>query len=197
MARVIKGKEVKSDFTIISNEVLFDLKLSLKEIGLYLQLKSLPPNWSFSIQGTKKICAGGRTTLNAALDKLEAAGVVKIELLRDKKNRFAGQKAIVSEPKGAEKEPYTIVPNAICRDETVTLAEMGYYAILHSFSPTYDVDKKRLAKKLGNGEAMIVNAEKGLIDKGYLEKECAGRFESTTLHLYSESKVKDKKRKEK
>ena len=55
MARIIKGKEVKSDFTIISNEVLFNLKLTLKEIGLYLQLKSLPPNWSFSIQGTKEI----------------------------------------------------------------------------------------------------------------------------------------------
>jgi len=81
---VIRVKK-KNNFTIISNALLKDKRLTLKAKGLLCQLLSLPKEWDFSIAGLAKITGEGRTSIRSALDCLDKAGYV--EKTGDKVNK--------------------------------------------------------------------------------------------------------------
>ena len=53
---------------------LRDTRLSLKAIGLFSIILSLPPEWDFSIAGLAAITKDGIATVRAALNELEANG---------------------------------------------------------------------------------------------------------------------------
>ena len=53
---------------------LRDTRLSLKAIGLFSIILSLPPEWTFSIAGLAAITRDGIATVRAALNELETNG---------------------------------------------------------------------------------------------------------------------------
>lgn len=67
----------ESDFTVVSNTILKDDRLSLKTIGLFVKVLSLPSNWDFSEVGLANICKDGITTIRSALHELESYGYLK------------------------------------------------------------------------------------------------------------------------
>ena len=61
---------------------LRDTRLSLKAIGLFSIILSLPPEWDFSIAGLAAITKDGIATVRAALNELEANGYLARKRVR-------------------------------------------------------------------------------------------------------------------
>ena len=61
---------------------LRDTRLSLKAIGLFSIILSLPPEWDFSIAGLAAITKDGIATVRAALNELEANGYLTRQRVR-------------------------------------------------------------------------------------------------------------------
>lgn len=70
-----------TDFTIMSNHHLRNLKLSLKAVGLMSKILGLPDGWNYSIAGLVKICKEGETAVRSALHELIDEKYVYVEKL--------------------------------------------------------------------------------------------------------------------
>ena len=70
-----------TDFTIMSNHHLRNLKLSLKAVGLMSTILGLPVGWNYSIAGLVKICKEGETAVRSALHELIDECYVYVEKL--------------------------------------------------------------------------------------------------------------------
>ena len=70
------------NFTVMSTHHLRDRRLSLKAIGLFFIILSLPPDWTFTIAGLATITKDGIATIRAALNELEANGYLTRKRVR-------------------------------------------------------------------------------------------------------------------
>lgn len=70
-----------TDFTIMCNHHLRNMKLSLKAVGFMSKLLGLPDDWCYSIAGLVKICKEGETAVRAALHELIDENYVYVEKL--------------------------------------------------------------------------------------------------------------------
>ena len=68
--------EVNKNFTVIGNYILQSTQVSLKTIGMYAKLSSLPDNWKFTEEGLVTICKDGLTSVKTALNELEELGLL-------------------------------------------------------------------------------------------------------------------------
>ncbi|WP_295091538.1 helix-turn-helix domain-containing protein [Ruminococcus sp.] len=66
--------EVNTGFTVISNELMRDKRITLKAKGLQALILSLPPEWDMTIEGLSAICVECSDTISSILKELEAAG---------------------------------------------------------------------------------------------------------------------------
>ena len=66
--------ETNDGYTIVSNVLLRDERLTLKAKGLLSLILSLPPKWDMTIEGLSKICIECSDTISGILKELEAAG---------------------------------------------------------------------------------------------------------------------------
>jgi hypothetical protein len=78
----MKLQKDKIPFTMVANEVLNHAGISLKAKGLYAYLFSKPEGWNFSSKRIVNDCKESRPTILAALQELEANGL----LVRRKRN---------------------------------------------------------------------------------------------------------------
>ena len=76
------------DFTVMRTQHLRDTRLSLKAIGLFSIILSLPPEWNFSIAGLAAITRDGIATVRAALNELETCGYLTRRRLRSEDGRL-------------------------------------------------------------------------------------------------------------
>lgn len=67
-------RKPKSNFTVVSNEILRDPKISLKAIGIYVFMMSKPDNWNFTINSISKQVKDGTDSVSTALNELKKAG---------------------------------------------------------------------------------------------------------------------------
>lgn len=67
---VFRVHKIKN-FTSVSNYLIKDENLSLKDKGLMVVLLSLPENWEYSVLGLEKICKESKNTINGILNNLE------------------------------------------------------------------------------------------------------------------------------
>ena len=70
---IIKDKP-QNNFTIISNRILKDKELSMKDRGVLCTLYSLPDDWDFSINGISAIVSDCPDSIRASIVKLEKLG---------------------------------------------------------------------------------------------------------------------------
>ena len=66
----------------MSTRHLRDTRRSLKAIGLFSIILSLPPEWTFSIAGLAAITRDGIATVRAALNELESNGYLTRKRVR-------------------------------------------------------------------------------------------------------------------
>ena len=84
---ILRNKN-RDKFTVVSNEILRNGNLNLKERGMLITLLSLPDNWEFSIKGLMGILPEGRDGIRAILDSLEAKGYLCRSRERDALGRL-------------------------------------------------------------------------------------------------------------
>lgn len=63
-----------TNYTVMSNVHLRDMRLSLKAIGLLSKILSLPPEWDYTVEGLTAICKDGVTAVKSALKELKDCG---------------------------------------------------------------------------------------------------------------------------
>ena len=80
-------KKYENGFTTVDNGVLRKLKLSVKSIGIWVKLLSLPNNWKFSKVGLQSIMGIGKESLNNSLLELEKNGLFCIEKIYPTKEK--------------------------------------------------------------------------------------------------------------
>ncbi len=103
-----------TNYTVMSNVHLRDMRLSLKAIGLLSKILSLPPTWDYTVEGLTAICKDGVTAVRAALAELKANGylvVTKLMPNETKTGRIEYLYDIYEQPKQAvEKQAVENLP---------------------------------------------------------------------------------------
>ena len=66
------------DYTVMSNNHLRDMNLTLKAKGLLSMMLSLPEDWNYSVEGLKTICKENETAIKSALKELKKFGYLVI-----------------------------------------------------------------------------------------------------------------------
>lgn len=89
---------------------LRDTRLSLKAIGLFSIILSLPPEWTFSIAGLASITKDGIAAVRAALNELETYGYLTRRRVRAEDGRLENNEYIFYEIPRAE-NPAMRVPD--------------------------------------------------------------------------------------
>lgn len=77
----------KSNFTIVSNGIVFNKNISMKAKGIYLYLCSRPDGWDFYLSEIASNCTEGTKAIRTGLRELEDAGY----LARERVNGECGQ----------------------------------------------------------------------------------------------------------
>lgn len=103
--RFEKGTE--NPYTMISNSVLRDKKLSWKARGILAYLLSLPDDWQIYESELIKHATDGRDSLRSGIKELEGRGYLLKERIRDENGRLQENK-------------YTIFDHVHCNDNGVT-----------------------------------------------------------------------------
>lgn len=67
----------QKEYTVICNKVIRDENLSLKTLGLFVKMLSLPETWDFSVRGLAAICKDGEYAINHCLQQLEQFNYLK------------------------------------------------------------------------------------------------------------------------
>jgi hypothetical protein len=104
------------NYTIISNDVLRDKRLSLKAKGLLITVLGLPDTWDFSIQGISTILKEGRDSVTAAISELIEFGYCSRTEERDSDGTFIGtdytfyEAPIIARVEPQQENPYTDNP---------------------------------------------------------------------------------------
>lgn len=68
--RIVK----QNNFSIVSNAIIRDTRLSLKARGLLILMLSLPECWEYSITGLAKVSGEGKDSIRAGIKELEDVG---------------------------------------------------------------------------------------------------------------------------
>ncbi len=103
-------------FTIVSNSVLRDERISLKTLGLFVVMQSFPEDWEYSISGLAARCRIGRDAIRACLKELEDAGYLLKEQRHQEDGKFSCNTYVLQAeaPPCTEKpstvSPYTVKP---------------------------------------------------------------------------------------
>lgn len=74
---VIRVDKTKN-YTVMSNELLNDRRLSLKAKGLLSVMLSLPDTWDYSISGLVAICKESETAVKSTLNELKSCGYLVV-----------------------------------------------------------------------------------------------------------------------
>ena len=95
MAKVTVNKD--KNFTVISNDIFKDMRISLKAKGLLTTMLSCPDNWNYTIEGLSKITKDGKASIRSALAELEEYGYLERRQLRNERGVFTDLEYIVYE----------------------------------------------------------------------------------------------------
>ena len=75
--------EKKSNFTVVSNDILMNNFMSMKATCLLMKMLGKPDNWDYTINGMRTFCSEGRDAIRSALKELEKFGYLERRKVRD------------------------------------------------------------------------------------------------------------------
>lgn len=98
MSEVIKvAQRTQQPFTIISNKILFDKRLSAKATMYLLLMLAVPPTWNYTIAGLATLKSDGVDSVRSAIKELEKVGYVSHKRARNEKGQMKGTEYLIYE----------------------------------------------------------------------------------------------------
>ena len=89
--------EKKSNFTVVSNDILMNNYMSMKATCLLMKMLGKPDNWDYTINGMRTFCSEGRDAIRSALKELEKFGYLERRKVRDSRGRYSDIEYIIYE----------------------------------------------------------------------------------------------------
>lgn len=89
--------EKKSNFTVVSNDILMNNFMSMKATCLLMKMLGKPDNWDYTINGMRTFCSEGRDAIRSALKELEKFGYLERRKVRDSRGRYTDIEYIIYE----------------------------------------------------------------------------------------------------
>jgi len=103
---IIRSPRPDSNFSVISNQVVRDSRLSYRARGILLEILSRPDNWRISAESLARTGQEGRAAILGALKELRIFGYLKTVKERNEDGRFETNSYIYDIPTGVR------LPNA-------------------------------------------------------------------------------------
>ena len=97
-------RKLKENFTIISNDIFKDKRLSMKGRGLLCTLLSLPDGWEFTEKGIEALFPDGQFATRSAIKELTELGYLKRERIRGEGGKLGICEWTISDHPMTEKE---------------------------------------------------------------------------------------------
>ena len=86
------------DFTVITNSVFKDRRLSAKAKGILVEMLSLPENWDYTLKGLTTLFSDGIDSIRQGIKELEEKnGYIVRERKRDARGRLGGMEYVIYE----------------------------------------------------------------------------------------------------
>lgn len=101
---VLKNKTQKN-FTMISNNILRDKELSMKDRGVLCTIFSLPDGWEFSVSSLSTLVPDGTDSLSASIRHLESLGYLARTKKRGANGRFTTEIEVFAQKRTVPAEP--------------------------------------------------------------------------------------------
>lgn len=95
---IVRSPRPTQRFTIISNDVIRDRRLSYKAHGILHRLLSMPDNWRTSAEELARHSPDGLHAVRAGLRELEAVGYIRRQKLRDDLGRIRTVTTVFDSP---------------------------------------------------------------------------------------------------
>ena len=106
---IIRSPRVQRDFTIISNSVCLDTRLSMRALGLLVRLLCRPDNWQTNSETLAREFDCGRDQIRGVLKELSDAGYMRLEKSQNARGHWESRWFVLEEPAGDD-QPSTPKP---------------------------------------------------------------------------------------
>lgn len=164
----------ENNYSVISNRILKDGRLSLGACGLLCRLLSFPDEWEFSIEGISSSLSVSKKVIHRLLKELKEAGYIEIEKVRDKTGHFG---AVIWHIRETPSE----VPKTEVRKRESRNTEI----------PFTEVPQNRSSEKGTIIKYYIESSTNSMEEKIEKEKTPFGEFQNVFLSPDEEKKLKD------
>lgn len=117
---IIRDTKREHGYTNISNVIFKDKRLSLKAMGLFCQMLSLPPNWALSARGISQLCKDGEKSVLSGFKELEEGGYLTRAKYK-KDNFYVWKNSLYENPN--DRKIFNILRDIPSLDEFVIFCE--------------------------------------------------------------------------
>jgi hypothetical protein len=145
---VLKNKTQKN-FTMISNSVLRDTELSMKDRGVLCTICSLPDGWEFSIAGLSSIVPDGVDAIRKSIFNLESTGYIARTKTRGKNGKYISEIEVFTEKRTMSDFPSRENRHGIANTEKPSRENRHGISVTGNRSQ-YNTDNKKLNIKKDN-----------------------------------------------
>ena len=109
---IIRSPREHRDFTIISNSVCLDPRLSMRALGLLVRLLCRPDNWQTNSETLAREFECGREQIRGVLRELSQSGYMELRKTQSDNGRWSSVWHVFDRPIQGEKQPKQATPEA-------------------------------------------------------------------------------------
>ena len=96
---IVRSARPESHFTVFSNAIIRDTRLSYKARGILLDLLSRPDNWRISAEGLAEMGIDGRDAIMSGLKELRDLGYIVTQRSQNEKGLWTTESVVYDQPK--------------------------------------------------------------------------------------------------
>ena len=95
---IIRSPRIRRDFTILSNSVCLDSRLTMRALGVLVRLLARPDNWRTNSEGLAAEFGCGRDAVRGALHELQKAGYIRMQKTQNGSGHWSSSWLVFDEP---------------------------------------------------------------------------------------------------
>ena len=99
---IVRAGGKSRDFTIISNKICRDSGLSMRALGLLVNLLCRPDNWTTNSDAIARCFGCGRDQVRTAIRELEERGYMILDRWQDERGRWNSRWVVLEDPADAQ-----------------------------------------------------------------------------------------------